>query len=336
MKQRNSIKKLGSLYLLACLILLSGFSPFAVAQAAPDSPIYQVVFDPEDGSSYHNWHKASIPEGGRITDPPADPQKEGFIFEGWAYAYDENDTPVLWNFAADAVSENTTLWAVWGKACQIVFDPEDGTGYSDWYKVTIPAGGKITDQPADPQKEGFVFEGWAYAYDENGIPVLWNFETDAVSENTTLWAVWENGTIVAFDPDDGKATYPDFYKAVVKPGHKVTDIPADPQREGYVFEGWAYAYDENGTPLLWDFNRPAGEKNMTLWASWTKEDNGNHAGIGNGTTGADNNSAGTIQDKTDTTSKNPATGKEGNYFLGFLAVLGVLSFGALALLKHQR
>ena len=121
MKQRNSIKKLGSLYLQACLILLSGFSPFAVAQAAPDSPIYQVVFDPEDGSSYHNWHKASIPEGGRITDPPADPQKEGFIFEGWAYAYDENDTPVLWNFAADAVSENTTLWAVWGKACQIVF-----------------------------------------------------------------------------------------------------------------------------------------------------------------------------------------------------------------------
>ena len=258
MKQRNSIKKLGSLYLLACLILLSGFSPFAVAQAAPDSPIYQVVFDPEDGSSYHNWHKASIPEGGRITDQPADPQKEGFIFEGWAYAYDENDTPVLWNFAADAVSENTTLWAVWGKACQIVFDPEDGTGYSDWYKVTIPAGGKITDQPADPQKEGFVFEGWAYAY------------------------------------------------------------------------------DENGNPLLWDFNRPAGEKNMTLWASWTKEDNGNHAGIGNGTAGADNNSAGTIQDKTDTTSKNPATGKEGNYFLGFLAVLGVLSFGALALLKHQR
>ena len=256
MKQRNSIKKLGSLYLLACLILLSGFSPFAVAQAAPDSPIYQVVFDPEDGSSYHNWHKASI-----------------------------------------------------------------------------PAGGKITDQPADPQKEGFVFEGWAYAYDENGTPVLWNFETDAVSENTALWAVWENGTIVAFDPDDGKATYPDFYKAVVKPGHKVTDIPADPQREGYVFEGWAYAYDENGNPLLWDFNRPAGEKNMTLWASWTKEDNGNHAGIGNGTAGADNNSAGTIQDKTDTTSKNPATGKEGNYFLG---VLGVLSFGALALLKHQR
>ena len=181
MKQRNSIKKLGSLYLLACLILLSGFSPFAVAQAAPDSPIYQVVFDPEDGSSYHNWHKASIPEGGRITDPPADPQKEGFIFEGWAYAY-----------------------------------------------------------------------------------------------------------------------------------------------------------DENGNLLLWDFNRPAGEKNMTLWASWTKEDNGNHAGIGNGTAGADNNSAGTIQDKTDTTSKNPATGKEGNYFLGFLAVLGVLSFGALALLKHQR
>ena len=413
MKQRNFTTKMGSLYLLACLILLLGFSPFTVAHAAPDSPAsYQVVFDPEDGSSYNDWYKVAVPEGGKITDQPANPQKEGFIFEGWAYAYDESGSPVLWNFETDVVSENTTLWAVWGKAYQVVFDPEDGTGYSDWYKVTVPEGGKITDQPADPQKEGFIFEGWAYAYDEDGSPVLWNFETDVVSENTTLWAVWENGTIVAFDPDDGTTEYPDFYKTVVKPGSKVTDIPADPQREGYVFGGWAYAYDENGKPLLWDFNRPVGDENMTLWAvwnkaylvvfdpengteykdwfkltvpeggkitgkpdnpvkdgyvfngwyshldaddkpvywnfdedvvtgnmtlwaSWSKEDNGNHAAGGNGTAGANNNGAGNIQDKADTSGKNPTTGNEGRYFLGLLAVLGVLSFGTLALLKNQ-
>ncbi|WP_270507956.1 InlB B-repeat-containing protein [Eubacterium limosum] len=116
MKQRNSTKITGSLYLLACLILLLGFSPFTVAQAAPDSPTsYQVVFDPEDGSSYKDWHKVNVPEGGKITDRPADPQKEGFVFEGWAYAYEEDGSPMLWNFETDVVSENTTLWAVWEK-----------------------------------------------------------------------------------------------------------------------------------------------------------------------------------------------------------------------------
>ena len=413
MKQRNCTKKSGLLYLLACLVLLLSFSPFTAVHAAEDNPAtYQVVFDPDDGSGYNEWYKVTVPAGGKITDKPADPQKDGFIFEGWAYAYDGAGSPILWNFENDVVTENTTLWAVWGEAYQVVFDPEDGTGYNDWYKVTVPAGGKITDKPADPQKDGFIFEGWAYAYDGDGSPILWNFENDVVTENTTLWAAWANGTIVAFDPDDGKTTYPDFYKTVVKPGDKVTDIPADPQREGYIFGGWAYAYDENDKPLLWDFNNPVGEENMTLWAVWNKaylvvfdpengteyndwfkatvpeggkitdkpdnpardgyvfkgwyshldaegnpvywnfdqdvvtgnttlwaswsEEENNHAGDGNEAAGVSQNGSGNSQDKTSPSSKNPSTGNEGNYFLGVLAVLGVISLRTLVTLKNKR
>ena len=98
---------------------------------------------------------------------------------------------------------------------------------------------------------------------------------------------------------------------------------------------WYSHLDADDKPVYWNFDEDVVTGNMTLWASWSKEDNGNHAAGGNGTAGANNNGAGNIQDKADTSGKNPTTGNEGRYFLGLLAVLGVLSFGTLALLKNQ-
>ncbi|WRS28516.1 InlB B-repeat-containing protein [Oscillospiraceae bacterium MB08-C2-2] len=231
---------------------------------------YIVAFDPADGTEYNDFYKVTVAAGNTITDRPADPTRDGFLFKGW-YAYlDGNDSPVLWNFATDTVTENTTLWAAWAaweKSYIVVFDPADGTEYNDFYKVTVAAGSTITDRPADPTRDGFLFKGW-YAYlDGNDSPVLWNFATDTVTENTTLWAAWEKSYIVVFDPADG-TEYNDFYKVTVAAGNTITDRPADPTRDGFLFKGW-YAYlDGNDSPVLWNFATDTVTENTTLWAAW--------------------------------------------------------------------
>ncbi len=50
-----------------------------------------------------------VVDGGKITEPTA-PQKEGKVFAGW---YKDIDCTLAWNFEADTVSGDTTLYAKW-------------------------------------------------------------------------------------------------------------------------------------------------------------------------------------------------------------------------------
>lgn len=50
----------------------------------------------------------------------------------------------------------------------------------------VEDGGKVT-KPADPTKTGGTFGGW---YKESSLTNQWNFSTDTVTKNTTLWAKW--------------------------------------------------------------------------------------------------------------------------------------------------
>ncbi|MEA5002037.1 MAG: InlB B-repeat-containing protein [Christensenella sp.] len=151
----------------------------------------------------------------------------------------------------------------------VTFDPDDGTPYPTWFKTTVPDGGLVTSRPVDPQQDGYIFKGWYHSLDGNGDPVFWEFATDTVTDNTTLWAAWEVGHIVTFDPDDG-TPYPTWFKTTVPDGGLVTSRPADPQREGYVFAGWYHSLDGSGDPIFWDFASHTVTANTTLWAAWAE------------------------------------------------------------------
>lgn len=68
---------------------------------------YSVTFDTQGGSEI-----VGLPEiaaGSTIT-RPADPTKPGYTFEGW---YKEQAAVHQWDFAADSITANTTLYAQW-------------------------------------------------------------------------------------------------------------------------------------------------------------------------------------------------------------------------------
>ncbi len=47
----------------------------------------------------------------------------------------------------------------------VAFDPDDGkTGYNDFFKVTVPIGSTVTDQPENPTRDGYIFKA--------GMPIL--------------------------------------------------------------------------------------------------------------------------------------------------------------------
>ncbi|MDF2679401.1 MAG: hypothetical protein K0R47_591 [Brevibacillus sp.] len=63
------------------------------------------------------------------------------------------------------------------------FDSNGGSAVSP---VIVKNGSKIAE-PAAPTKEGYVFGGW---FKDSDWHIPWNFETDAVTSNVTLYAKW--------------------------------------------------------------------------------------------------------------------------------------------------
>lgn len=66
----------------------------------------------------------------------------------------------------------------------------DTVGGSEVISVKVSGGEKI-ERPTDPVKDGYVFDGW---YLSSDYSTRWNFESDAVNGNITLYAKWNKIT----------------------------------------------------------------------------------------------------------------------------------------------
>ncbi|MDF2648800.1 MAG: pknD 3 [Paenibacillus sp.] len=84
----------------------------------------------------------------------------------------------------------------------VTFDTQGGSLVTSRYGVS--SGATIT-APADPTKSGYTFAGW---YKEAAYVTLWNYGTDTVIANTTLYAKWtaipSSGGGVPTPPNDSK------------------------------------------------------------------------------------------------------------------------------------
>lgn len=157
----------------------------------PDADEFTVTFVTGGGSAVP---AQTVAKGGKVTRPP-DPTRVNKKFGGW---YADAACDISWNFAADTVTENISLYAKW------IDDPTGGdvdargnatvtfnvgldarkSGLSNPPVQTVKRGGTIVKP--EVSRTGYTLSGW---YVEDG-DTAWDFATDNVNGNVTLFARW--------------------------------------------------------------------------------------------------------------------------------------------------
>ncbi len=237
---------------LQLLILSSCSKSSDDVKASVEAKKFIVIFITNGETSL----SATIAEEGKIISEPPTPSKTGFIFEGW---YKEAGLINKWNFTTDVVTSDTTLYAKWvAKAYRVSFNTNGGTAVS----TTIAEEGKIISETTIPSKTGFTFEGW---YKEAGLINKWNFTTDKVTSNITLYAKWVVKTYrVSFNTNGGTV----ISAKIVEEGKTITE-PSASTNLGSIVEGW---YKEKELTTKWNFATDTVLGDITLFAKWKENE----------------------------------------------------------------
>jgi len=195
-----------------------------------------VSFDSDGGSAVADQKLTS----GAYVSIPANPIKDGFAFAGWFIG----DEP--WDFENTTVTDSITLKAKWTPVFTVTFNTDGGTSVN-LQKITT---GGLVIRPQDPVKNNYVFRHWEY----NGV--IWDFDTDTVTENITLTAIYFAPVTITFDTAGAGAIAP-----ITVPYGSTATEPTAPAKTNYTFEGWLH----NGS--IWQFSTPVYES-ITLTAKW--------------------------------------------------------------------
>jgi uncharacterized repeat protein (TIGR02543 family) len=213
---------------------------------------YTVTFDANGGSSVD---RQTVVEGDTVKKPDA-PTKAGYTFAGW---YADAACTILWDFAADTVTANITLYAKWELSAYTVSFYTDGGSSVPSQRILH---GEIVAKPENPVKPGYIFAGW---YQDAAFATPWNFPTGRIFCDTTIYARWfEESAIthtVTFEVNGGSNIDPQL----VADSGRVAQ-PVTPTRTGYDFIGWC----TNAALTLptWNFAYDLVTCDTTLHAKW--------------------------------------------------------------------
>ncbi|MGG0175934.1 S8 family serine peptidase [Gottfriedia acidiceleris] len=138
---------------------------------------FTVEFNKQDGSLVET---KKVDYKTTMTAPTA-PTRTGYTFVGW-YKDAAGQTP--WNFTTDKVTADTELFAKWNiNSYTVKFDSQGGSAV-DAIKANYNT---MIAQPTVPTRTGYTFAGW---YKDAAGQTPWNFATDKVTSDTTMYAKW--------------------------------------------------------------------------------------------------------------------------------------------------
>lgn len=116
---------------------------------------------------------------------------------------------------------------IYGNTTGVIVTYKDGD--SEYAKQVLPSGTLATRPDAPAATPGYTFGGWNKA---DGT--AWDYASDKVTDNITLYAKWAANTYtITFDTAGGSEIAP-----ITQDYGTVITAPADPTREGYTFIGW--------------------------------------------------------------------------------------------------
>ena len=135
---------------------------------------------------------------------------------------------------------------IYGNTTGVIVTYKDGN--SEYAKQVLPSGTLATRPDAPAATPGYTFGGWNKA---DGT--AWDYASDKVTDNITLYAKWAANTYtITFDTAGGSEIAP-----ITQDYGTVITAPEAPTREGYTFIGW-----DKEIPTT----MPA--ENMTVTAQW--------------------------------------------------------------------
>ena len=195
--------------------------------------------------------KQSVAHNTTATEPIA-PTKDDFTFVGW---YKGLPYTIKWDFMKDVVTEDTTLYALWGYMLSF-----ESNGGSPVPNQSLAERSTVTE-PTTPTKTGFTFMGW---YKDDAFKTKWDFANDLVRKDTTLYAKWAVDYYeLSFESNGGSPVDNQRMADNTKAAE-----PTSPTKAGFIFAGW---YKDNALKTKWDFANDVVTKNTTLYAKWDKE-----------------------------------------------------------------
>jgi len=182
------------------------------------------------------------------------PSRTGYSFAGWYTATSGGTKIDSTTIVSTTVAQ--TLYAHWtANTYTITFNSQGGTSVaskSASYNTTITA-------PTAPTKTGYTLAGW---YKESACTNAWNFSTNVVTANTTLYAKWVINTYAVTYNSQGGST---VTGTTASYNTKLT-APTSPTKTGYAFGGW---YKESSCTNAWNFSTDVVTAAITLYAKWT-------------------------------------------------------------------
>ena len=135
---------------------------------------------------------------------------------------------------------------IYGNTSGVIVTYKDGD--SEYAKQVLPSGTLATRPDAPAATPGYTFGGWNKA---DGT--AWDYASDKVTDNITLYAKWVANTYtITFDTAGGSEIAP-----ITQDYGTVIAAPEAPTREGYTFIGW-----DKEIPTTMP------TENMTVTAQW--------------------------------------------------------------------
>lgn len=241
-------------------ILKFNFIEKTGTEILPGNDEYDIIFQYNNGQ----LDKTVKVRANDFVPRPDTPLRNGYTFIGW---YTDPSYTSAWNFEIDRVTGHMTLYAGWEKMLQteylVTLRPNNGESSRT---IIVLANSLIPPQPS-PTMEGYTFIGW---YIDEACTNPWNFDTNKVTANTTLYGGWEvfappvpPDCNITFKPNNGDADT----TIIVLTGEFIPRPPT-PIRNGYIFIGW---YTDEACTVAWNFEVNKVENHMILYGGWDME-----------------------------------------------------------------
>jgi uncharacterized repeat protein (TIGR02543 family) len=244
----------------------------------PEGPSERVVtFNLQEGNinGVTTTRKVSVKNGDSVGSAmPSNPSRDGYTFDGWWTAPSGGSQFT----SSTEVTEDITVYARWttGGATTrtVTFDLQGGniSGTTANQTRTVDNGswlGATNNMPSNPSRSGYTFDGWWTATNGGGDPFT---AYTTVSANITVYAYWTTGSVttrtVTFDLQGGSInnSIVNQTKTVDYGSWLGSNMPSNPIRDGYTFDGW-WTAPNGGGELFTSYTTVSAS--ITVYAKWT-------------------------------------------------------------------